>query len=116
MAPDHVLTARTAAGDEPSAIAESYAASETLLVQAPPCTGPAATAATAASAASAALGAHGARGAAGVDWSALRGSPPEAIGETFEWIRREHGAIDTFLESVGCDDAWRRMLLNARRL
>lgn len=47
----------------------------------------------------------------GVDWSALKGSPPEAMEATLGWIRSEHGAIDTYLESLGCGDEWRRTLL-----
>ena len=47
----------------------------------------------------------------GVDWSCMRGSPPEAMTETLAWIRAEYGAIDSFLESVGCGEAWRRTLL-----
>jgi hypothetical protein len=46
-----------------------------------------------------------------VDWSALRGSPPEAMAGTLEWVRREYGAIDNFLVSVGCDDRWRETLM-----
>ena len=42
-----------------------------------------------------------------MDWSALRGSPPEAMAETLDWIRAEYGAIDYFLASVGCDEDWR---------
>lgn len=53
-------------------------------------------------------------GAAGVDWSALRGSPPEAMTKTLEWIRQEHGSIDGFLASVGCGDSWRQTLRTAR--
>ena len=47
----------------------------------------------------------------GVDWSVMRGSPPEAMVETLAWIRNEFGAIDLFLEGVGCGEDWRRTLL-----
>lgn len=48
----------------------------------------------------------------GVDWSTLRGSPPMAMKETFDWIRKENGgAIDNFLGRCGCTDAWRQKLL-----
>ena len=80
-------------GDDEAAIVENYAASESLLCSEragqPPKTAAAKN---------------------GVDWSALRGSPPEAIQETFSWLRTEFGAIDLFLESVGCGDAWRNTL------
>lgn len=47
----------------------------------------------------------------GVDWSALRGSPPEAMRDTLKWLKREHGAIDRFLRHVGCGEEWRDQLL-----
>ena len=49
--------------------------------------------------------------AQGVDWSALRGSPPEAMVQTLTWLRQEHGAIDNFLHRSGCDEPWRQQLL-----
>ena len=54
----------------------------------------------------------------GVDWSALKGSPPDALVETLAWIRREHGSIDGYLSEAvpGDAEAWRRKLLNAVRL
>ena len=48
---------------------------------------------------------------AGVDWSALRGSPPEAILRTFDWIKEEYTVIDLFLESIDCGNDWRNILL-----
>ena len=48
---------------------------------------------------------------AGVDWSALRGSPPAAMEDTLGWVRSKYGAIDSFLEKVGCGEAWRQSLL-----
>ena len=52
---------------------------------------------------------------AGVDWSALRGSPPDQIVKTFEWIRQTHGSIDGFLASVECEEPWRQILLATPR-
>ena len=51
---------------------------------------------------------------AAVDWSALRGSPAEAMQDTLAWVRREYGAVDAFLEGAGADEAWRRTLLSSR--
>lgn len=93
------------AGDGEAAIVEGYAASEAIMQ----------------------AHAEGARAAAevarvkeeegGVDWSALRGSPPEAMTETLAWIRHEHGSIDGFLAKAvpGDAEAWRRSLLAAVR-
>ena len=54
-----------------------------------------------------------------VDWSALRGSPAEAMAETFAFLRSEHGSIDGYLATALGDaseaEAWRRKLLNAVR-
>ena len=81
-----------AAGDDEASIVEAYAASEGLLDSAGKVPKP----------------------GGGVDWSALRGSPPEAMAETLGWLRKEYGAIDLFLESVGCGEAWRSLLLRHR--
>lgn len=94
-----------AAGDDRASIVESYAASEELLAAAN------ANAESTREANEAAPGADAAEVGRGVDWSAIRGSPPEAMDETFAWIRYEYGAIDTFLASVGCGEEWRRTLL-----
>ena len=94
-----------AAGDDRASIVESYAASEELLAAAN------ANAESAREANEAAPNAEAAEVGRGVDWSAIRGSPPEAMDETFAWIRQEYGAIDTFLASVGCGEEWRRTLL-----
>ena len=91
-----------AAGDDPKQIVESYAASEALLRAFDDDARP-----TGASVQQPAK--------AGVDWSALRGSPPEQIEKTFEWVRRTHGSIDGFLASVGCEDRWRQILLTTPR-
>ena len=83
-----------AAGDDQQAIVDAYAASEALLGQRPG--EPAAEE----------------EDKPGVDWSALRGSPPEAMVQTLDWIRANHGgAIDNFLSSVRCDEPWRQTLL-----
>ena len=50
-----------------------------------------------------------------VDWSKLRGAPPEAMAETLGYLRSEYGAIDGFLESVECGEAWRAELLQGAR-
>lgn len=42
-----------------------------------------------------------------VDWSALRGSPAKAMQDTLAWVRQEYGAVDSFLEGAGADEAWR---------
>lgn len=102
-----------AAGDEPQAILAEYAASEALLMQTPEDL-------AAEDAKKRAAAASGSKGTAaeengGVDWSALRGSPPEAMAETLDWIRAEYGAIDYFLASVGCDEDWRQVLLRSYR-
>lgn len=49
-----------------------------------------------------------------MDWSALRGSPPDAMIQTFNWIRVNYGAIDRFLERCHCDDKWREQMLFAQ--
>ena len=46
----------------------------------------------------------------GVDWSALRGTPPEAMEETLAWLRREHGSVDGYLDRIGVDAACRAEL------
>ena len=59
----------------------------------------------------------------GVDWSALKGSPPEAMAGTMAWLRSEHGSIDGFLDGalvasgacVGGLEPWRRQLFDAVR-
>ena len=55
----------------------------------------------------------------GVDWSALKGSPPEAMSGTVNWLRSEHGSIDGFLDSAlaasGGLEPWRRKLFDAVR-
>lgn len=55
----------------------------------------------------------------GVDWSALKGSPPEAMTGTLAWLREEHGSIDGFLQSAlaaeGGLEPWRRQLLDTVR-
>jgi hypothetical protein len=86
-----------AAGDNEGAIVEAYAESEELLEAHP---------------AVAAAGERRADGG-GVDWSRLRGSPPEAMRETLGWLRSEYGAIDLYLEDcLGADYAsWRADLL-----
>ena len=43
----------------------------------------------------------------GVDWSALRGSPPDAMSGTLEWVRKEHGSVEAYLDLVGIDADWR---------
>ena len=48
----------------------------------------------------------------GVDWSALRGSPPEAMVETLQWLRSTYGAIDLYLEQAQCGNEWRDVLLS----
>lgn len=92
-----------AAGDAEADIVASYASSEQLLSR--PST------ATAARAEEASQSPPQDEKGAAVDWSALRGSPPEAMARTLEWLRKEHGAIDNFLASVGCREQWRQMLL-----
>lgn len=52
----------------------------------------------------------------GVDWSKLSGSPRKAVLETFQWLRNEYGAIDRYLQLVGCGEEWRRVLLDSQRL
>eukprot|EP00908_Phaeocystis_cordata_P020680 Transcript_32337.p1 GENE.Transcript_32337~~Transcript_32337.p1 ORF type:complete len:304 (+),score=74.66 Transcript_32337:140-1051(+) len=49
-------------------------------------------------------------GAPKVDWSALNGSPAQAMAGTLAWVRREYGALDNFLEGAGAGDTWRRTL------
>ena len=84
-----------AAGDDQREIVEAYAASEALLGQR-----------------SDEPASREDQDQPGVDWSALRGSPPEAMEQTLEWIRVNHGgAIDNFLSSVGCGEDWRQTLL-----
>ena len=59
----------------------------------------------------------------GVDWSALKGSPPEAMAGTMAWLRSEHGSIDGFLDGAlvasgacaGGLEPWRRQLFDAVR-
>ena len=80
-----------AAGDDLEDIADAYAASEALLAED--------------------AAAPAADKNAGVDWSALRGSPPEAILRTFDWIKEEYTVIDLFLESIDCGNDWRNILL-----
>lgn len=46
----------------------------------------------------------------GMDWSALRGTPPEAMEETLAWLRREHGSVDGYLDRIGVDAACRAEL------
>ena len=36
-----------------------------------------------------------------VDWSRLRGSPPEAMLSTIKWIRKDYGSVADFLKSSG---------------
>ena len=78
-----------AAGDLEQEIVSGYAASEALLEDRP----------------------REESAQEGVDWSALRGSPPVAMTETLQWIRKTYGAIDLFLEGAGCGDDWRDVLL-----
>lgn len=83
-----------AAGDDEAQIADAYSISE---VQLGADDGPSGSA------------------AAGVDWSKLRGSPREAVVGTLGWLRREYGAIDRYLQHVGCGEDWRRVLLESAR-
>ena len=86
-----------AVGDAEEDIIEAYAASEAALGQRPE---------------DEAASKAQATPSEGVDWSALRGSPPEAMRDTLAWIRAENdGAIDNFLSGVGCGEPWRRTLL-----
>ena len=39
----------------------------------------------------------------------------EAMAETLGYLRSEYGAIDGFLESVECGEAWRAELLQGAR-
>eukprot|EP00965_Chrysotila_dentata_P229971 6197509-Pleurochrysis_carterae.AAC.2 len=87
-----------AAGDSEDEIIEAYSMSEALLALSED-----ADDSTADDAQAAAQG--------GVDWSALRGSPPSAMRETLSWIRQEYGAIDYLLASMGCENEWRKTLL-----
>jgi len=91
-----------AAGEDLPAIAEAYAASDALLSE-----GAAALNDIEDNAGRAESATENAR----VEWSALSGSPREAILDTFKWIRGEYGAIDLFLESIGCGEEWRVILL-----
>ena len=34
----------------------------------------------------------------GVDWSRLRGSPPEAMRDVLKWVRAEYGGIREYCE------------------
>lgn len=81
-----------AANDDQRSIVRAYAKSEKLLDGAPLPRG---------------------GGDTGVDWTALRGSPPHAMVETLEWLEREHGGVDDYLHSLGCDERWRDALLLA---
>ena len=83
-----------AAGDLEREIIEGYAASEALLAERPRDEA-----------------AEPRESEGGVDWSALRGSPPEAMVETLQWLRSTYGAIDSFLEGTGCGNEWREVLL-----
>jgi hypothetical protein len=89
-----------AAGDGEAEIADAYSLSESRL---------------GADDGDSPLSGGGGEAAAGVDWSRLRGSPREAAVGTLLWLRSEYGAIDRYLQQVGCGEDWRRVLLDSAR-
>ena len=89
--------AALAAGDAEETVVRSYARSAALLdaheAAAPP--------------APPSDGDDAPRKRRGVDWSALRGSPPDAMSGTLEWVRKEHGSVEAYLDLIGIDADWR---------
>ena len=86
-----------AAGDDEAMLVADYALSERLLPAR--CTEPDKTSGS----------------SAGVDWCKLRGSPPEQMIASLDWLRGRYGSIDGFLESSGCGNDWRQLLLRDGR-
>jgi Tyrosine phosphatase family len=54
-----------------------------------------------------------ARAFKGVDMSAFAGAEPEVMKATLELIRKDHGSVEGYLDSIGFDKAWRERFVAA---